>query len=288
VSTSENVSDYCTLIQMAYPEIEIRTARLHNHDGQFSIVAVINDALIFRFPRSEQVAETMKREVAILAQLQGRLPLPIPNPVYFSDAPVFMGYPMLSGEPVRHDTFASANEAVVASAAYTLADFLKTLHSIPLPLTDLELPIDEQREDWAAMYAEIREKLYPFMRPDARQQVSANFERALDDPALWRFDPVLRHGDFGTRNILYNPQTMKINGVIDFGAAGISDPAQDVGAVWSLGDRLMKPFFNAYPEMRLTLDRVGFIRSTYALQQALYALRDGNAEDFEDGIAQYR
>lgn len=288
MATSETIGDYCKLIQSAYPEIEIRSARLHNHDGQFSIVAVINDTLIFRFPRSEFVAETMKREVAILAQLQGRLPLPIPNPVYVSETPVFMGYPMLSGEPVREDTFASASEAVVESAARTLAGFLKALHSIPLPLGDLELPIDEQREDWAAMYGEIRQKLFPFMRPDARQEVSANFERALDDSMLWRFDPVIRHGDFGTRNILCDPETMQINGVIDFGAAGIGDPAQDVGAVWSLGDSLMKHFFDHYPEMRQTLDRVRFLHSTYALQQALYALRDGNVEDFEDGIAQYR
>ena len=30
MSTSENVSSYCKLIQTQYPEIEIRSARLHN------------------------------------------------------------------------------------------------------------------------------------------------------------------------------------------------------------------------------------------------------------------
>lgn len=285
---SENSSNYRVLIQATFPEIEIRSLRLHNHDGQFSDVVVVNEALIFRFPRSEYIAASMQREVAILTQIQGRLPLPIPSPIYTSETPVFMGYPMLSGEPVRADTFASANEAVVESAAHTLADFLRALHSISLPLGDVPLPVDETREDWAAMYGEIRDKLYPFIRPNARQEVSASFERALDDVEQWNFTPVLRHGDFGTRNILYDPETLRINGVIDFGAAGIGDPAQDVGAIWSLGDRLMKHFFHYYPEMTATLDRVRFIRSTYALQQALYALRDGNAEDFEDGIAQYR
>jgi hypothetical protein len=33
--------------------------------------------------------------------------------------------------------------------------------------------------------------------------------------------------------------------------------------------------------------RVAFIRGTYALQQALYALRDGNQADFEDGMQAY-
>ncbi len=281
-------SKYTRLIEAAYPEIEMRSARLHNQDGQFSDVVVVNEALIFRFPRSEHVAASMQREVAILAQLQGRTTLPIPNPVYTSETPVFMGYAMLHGEPVRRETFAVASDAVIEAAARTLADFLKALHSTPLPLSTLDLPIEETRADWTAMYAEMRNKLYPLMRADAQAEVSAHFERALDNMALWNFTPVLRHGDFGTRNILYDPQTMQINGVIDFGMTGIGDPAQDVGAVWSLGDRLMPPFFDRYPEMRATLDRVHFMRGTYALQQALYALRDGNAEDFEDGIAQYR
>ena len=34
-------------------------------------------------------------------------------------------------------------------------------------------------------------------------------------------------------------------------------------------------------------ERVQFYKSTYALQQALYALRDGDKESFDDGIAEY-
>jgi aminoglycoside 2''-phosphotransferase len=81
---------------------------------------------------------------------------------------------------------------------------------------------------------------------------------------------------------------MRLTGVIDFSSAGLGDPAQDIGALWSLGDPLMSHILDLYPEMRGHMRRVAFIRSTYALQQALFALRDGNQEDFEDGIQDYR
>ncbi|MCP4426075.1 MAG: phosphotransferase [Chloroflexi bacterium] len=36
------------------------------------------------------------------------------------------------------------------------------------------------------------------------------------------YKPSLRHGDFGTGNILYNPQRQAISGIIDFGFAGLA------------------------------------------------------------------
>lgn len=281
-------SSYVEQIRVVYPELDIRSSELLTNGGQFSIILFVNETLVFRFPRSEPVARSMSRELTILAALQGRTTLPIPKPIYqqvVDGLPAFMGYPLIRGEPVQADTFASVAEAVLKHVAEQIVGFLRELHSTPLDR--LDLPEDETRDDWARMAQEFRDKLYPFMRADAQAQVTATFEQALNNPRLWDYRPVLRHGDFGTRNILYDPQTLTITGVIDFGMSGIGDPAQDVVAIWSLGKRFMEHFFTLYPEMLQTVERMKFIRSTYALQQALYALRDGNQEDFEDGIQQY-
>jgi aminoglycoside 2''-phosphotransferase len=287
------VQDQVTQINRAYPELHIHSARQITASGQFSQVIIINDSLIFRFPRSPYVAQGMTREVRILRAVKGSLSLPIPDPSYTytdpeSDTVLFMGYTMLAGEPMSANILVHQPEAVVQGLAKQLADFLRELHAIPPISLNIDLPSEGTHDDWLRLYQAIREQLFPFMRPDAQVQVSANFETALNDLVLWRFTPVLCHGDFGTRNILYDPQTMRITGIIDFGSCGLGDPAQDVGAVWSLGDNLMPHLLAYYPEMQATLSRVKFIRSTYALQQALYALRDGNQNDFEDGLRGYR
>ena len=43
-----------------------------------------------------------------------------------------------------------------------------------------------------------------------------------------------------------------------------------------------------YPGLRAQWRRAKFYCGAYALLQALYALRDGDQAEFEDGIAMYR
>ncbi|MBC8171171.1 MAG: phosphotransferase [Anaerolineae bacterium] len=280
-------------IQQAYPELNITSVRLLPHYGQFSEVLVINEALIFRFPRTPHVAKDMASEVLLLRQLQGRLPLPIPNPVYEAWQPetgelIFMGYPMLPGEPLWRETMSAIqDEVVLDQLADQLAGFLRVLHAIPLDSLENLAPVGETPAYWQELYTAFREKLYPYIRVDAQAAISANFEAFLADAELQAFVPQLRHGDFGTGNILYDAKTQRISGIIDFSFAGPGDVAQDVGALGGYGETFLERCFRVYPEMRHTLKRVEFIRSTYALQQALYALRDGDQAEFEDGIADY-
>ncbi len=57
-------------------------ACLHTAERQFNDILIVNESLIFRFPRSPHVAVTLAAEAALLTQLQERLPLPIPQPNY--------------------------------------------------------------------------------------------------------------------------------------------------------------------------------------------------------------
>ena len=78
------------------------------------------------------------------------------------------------------------------------------------------------------------------------------------------------------------------HGIIDFSFCGPGDPAQD----WRLDRQLREAFaqrvFRYYPALRGHRRRAQFYRGNYALIQALYALRDDDAAEFEDGIADYR
>ncbi|MGB1288929.1 MAG: aminoglycoside 6'-acetyltransferase, partial [Aggregatilineales bacterium] len=66
------------------------------------------------------------------------------------------------------------------------------------------------------------------------------------------------------------------------------DPAQEVGALLSsYGENFLARFFTHYPELQKLLPRANFIRSNYALMQALFALRDDNQADFDDGMQDY-
>ena len=199
-----------------------------------------------------------------------------------------MGYPRLPGAPLLRERFnrLKDDEAVVAGIAKDLALFLRALHAIAPAEHGLAPASESALAEWTRIGEAIREKLFPLMRHDAREAVARNFETALHDADMWLYDECLIHGDFGTGNILY--QDGRISGVIDFGFCGPGDPAQDLGAlIASYGEPFVERVCRHYPALRYGLPRARFYCGNYALIQALYALRDDDAAEFEDGMRDY-
>src|SRR5437868_6414084 len=87
---------YARRIHVAYPDVAVATVLLIDH-GQNNDIVVVDEDLIFRFPRYVGGITQLEREVGILRAIQNRVPLPVPNPLYSSFTPrtvgqVFMGY----------------------------------------------------------------------------------------------------------------------------------------------------------------------------------------------------
>jgi aminoglycoside 2''-phosphotransferase len=173
-----------------------------------------------------------------------------------------------------------------------VAGFLRALNSLSAAALDLPQRVYDTRDDWAVMYASIRDKLFPAMREDARQIVSQHFEIYLDNFELHRFDPVVRHGDFGGPNVLYDSQMGTICGVIDWSSCALGDPAADLASISHPGNLFFSHLLAHYePEesRRVSLlARAKFICGTYALIEALDGLRDGDDESYQHGMEAYR
>jgi aminoglycoside 2''-phosphotransferase len=286
------LSNYGRSIHQAYPNLSIHHIQLYNHDGQFNDLILVNDELIFRFPRYPDYIPALTTEHCILQTIHGRLPLPTPNPLYANLQPAepghtFIGYPLLPGQPLWRETMAAVqDEATIQRFAAQLANFLHQLHT--LPTADLHLPIQDGRDQWAQLYTDFRHHLFPRMRPDAQTAMHHHFEAYLDNPHLHNYIPALRHGDFGGSNILHDPAQGVITGILDFGFAGLGDPAIDIAAISSYGQPFLTHFIPAYPGLdEIILARAHFYKGTYALQEALHGLLHNDPEAYQSGIATY-
>ena len=281
------------LIRRQLPGFAFERAERLQTSGQFNRVLRIDGRWIFRFPKSPAAAADLARELALLPRLAGGLPLPIPAPRYHARAAesgglLFMAYPLLPGEPLLREKFAQlrADERSIDGIARDLARFLRALHAIAPAEIGLAASAETAQAEWARVYGETRDKLFPLMRRDAREALARNFDGALNEADLWRYDECLIHGDFGTGNILYRQG--RVSGIIDFGFCGPGDPAQDLGALLaSYGEPFVERVCHYYPALRAGLRRARFYRGNYALIQALYALRDGDEAEFEDGMQDY-
>lgn len=285
---------YLRQIRKHYPELSVDTAIL-NQDGQYNDIVVVNDALIFRFAKVPESVETLTREIIILKSLQGQLSLAVPNPIYYTAeantiGEAFIGYPMIPGKPfLFHDFKAIANIKARERIANQLSRFLYELHHIAAhTVIPTKLSFCDTQDEWKDMYERIQAQLFGYMRPDACRQVANQFEDFIENADLYKFEPAFRHGDFGAENIIYDPGRQSVVGILDFGGAGLGDPAIDFAGLFaSYGEEFYKECCSCYPEMEQAMMRVQFYCQTYALEEALFGIDNGNQVAFENGIAKF-
>ena len=293
VNRMSKVQHYIQKINKYYPSLTIDTAKF-NRDGQYNDVLIVNESLVFRFAKVQPAIKTLRQEIRVLQNLQAHISLQIPNPLYINIDPEvigdsFVGYQMIPGNPLWRENFQKiTNGYARKKMAAQLASFLQSLHQISAPEIVSDLPRRDNPQEWADMYHRIQDKLYPAMRPDARRQVSEHFENFLDQPNRYVFEPRLRHGDFGPGNIIYNPESLSIVGIIDFGGIAIGDPARDFAGLFkSYGEAFTKMCTSIYPEMEQTYDRVIFYCGTFALQEALFGVENDDKDAFQAGMEEY-
>lgn len=200
----------------------------------------------------------------------------------------FIGYTRLPGEPLWCDTLLTQDETVCHALAAQLAGFLQALHSVPADGLPSDLRVQDGHAQWADLYSRIRDKLFPLTSPAGPRTTREHFQSYLDQADNASYPPVLRHGDFGPSNILFDAPSRTISGIIDFGSAGLGDAALDIAGVMGPFEAFARSFAEFYPAVETLLDRARLYAGTFAVQEALWGLEYGDPEAFNSGIAAYR
>jgi aminoglycoside phosphotransferase (APT) family kinase protein len=199
--------------------------------GWDNVAFLADGKVVFRFPRRRIVTKLLEREIALLPQIAGALPLRISAPTFVGVATPafpwkFAGYPVIEGTTVASLGLSDAERSRLAEP---LGVFLRALHGIdPAPLVALGLPPDEIGRLDADKFLRV-EKRVPSL-------ATAGVEEAqpfIDWLAAHLPVPIaaekrtLVHGD------LYAPHVVLDNallpaGVIDWGDIHLGDPALDL------------------------------------------------------------
>ncbi len=262
------------------------------NSGQNNDVWLIDSAFIFRFPKYTEGIRQLEKEAELLKQIADRLPLEVPSPMYCVLEPAaagraFMVYRKIEGVPLEGERLERMNDAVaMRRIADQLAEFLQALHGTnPKGWLDPSASAHDPIHEWKELYGRLHNKLYRFMNPEARFRTDRHFGDffATMDPT--RIVSSLIHGDFGGSNILYDPARNTVTGVIDFGSAQLGDPAIDYAALSaSYGDRFFRIVMELNPDIRDMRGRIRFYQGTFALQEALFGLEQGDDDAFRSGL----
>ncbi|GAA3691438.1 hypothetical protein GCM10022224_066220 [Nonomuraea antimicrobica] len=143
---------------------------------------------------------------------------------------------------------------------------------------------------WRQFAADVRTELYRLMPEDGRLLAERQLA-ALDD--LPDLAVAVVHGDLGAENVLWERDDdglPRLSGVVDWDEVSIGDPAEDLAALGaSYGDGFLERVLRlgGWRDDDDLRRRITTIRGTFALQQALSALRDGDQVELADGLTGY-
>jgi aminoglycoside 2''-phosphotransferase len=186
---------------------------------------------VVRLPRLPRHAEKLSLEAKLAPVIAPYLPLPIPLLEFHGlpDGGGFTTHELVPGVPLR-----ALKRSPSSDFGAQLGRFMKALHSVPLEkLAGLGLEVfdgSRARGRLIGQYEEIARRAFPLLSCEARTHVVRVFEDMVNDPISFAYEPALVHSDIDDRNVLADPVTGDLTGVIDFGDAEIGNPAYDFAA----------------------------------------------------------
>ncbi|HDR7615593.1 TPA: aminoglycoside phosphotransferase family protein [Bacillus mycoides] len=247
------MDSYKQYIKEALPGLSIHSYK-QNEEGWDNITVIINDELLFRFPRKLEYANRIPLEkelCTILSHLLQEIEIPKYHLLYKNNCntvPFCSYYPLIHGEPLTTELVAKLEKKELKAIITQLATFLAALHSIPLKRTEtLGFPIEKTLTYWKELQTKLNQYFTNSLTSLQKSALNRLFEIFFICIAKSTFQNTIIHADFTHHHILFNNLNKTISGVIDFGDAQIGDPAFDfAGLYYDFGREFTTSVYEQY------------------------------------------
>jgi aminoglycoside phosphotransferase (APT) family kinase protein len=214
------------LVAAQFPQLADLPIRAVPSTGTVNAIYRLGDHLYARLPRVRAWARDLDKEWQWLPKLAPQLSLRVPEPVVkghpTNSYPFSWAiYRWIDGQPYADELVDDERQAAGDLAQFVVE--LRRVAAIGAPRGGRR-PLRELDAVTRAAISSAR----GVIDSDA---ATAAWERALQAPA-WSGTPVWIHSDLLRPNLLVHDG--RLCAVIDFGGAGVGDPAADVIAAWSV------------------------------------------------------
>jgi len=286
---SDSIDILLQRVQAIMPDLEIEQFE-RNQEGLINDVLIVNQKFVFRFAKTEEYARILDVEMKILDLVRPQIGIRVPAPVYRSFDCIV--YPLLGGEALSRKMVVAFDESTQNNIAEQIGAVLYRLHTMDISKVGWELPATRapvKREDWLEIQEDVKEKIYPLLQKYQIEWAEDLFNGVLENPESANYEPALIHGDLASYHFLFDHQESKITGVIDFGMAGIGDPASDIGNLINIyGESFVKRIGKSYPNLAKYLPRARFYAQLIELEWILRGMETGEAFWFTAHLASAR
>lgn len=214
------------LLAEQFPQLADLPVSAVQSTGTVNAIYRLGDHLYARLPRVQTWARDLDKEWHWLPQLAPQLSLRVPEPVGKghpgSSYPFSWAiYRWIDGQPYADELVDDDHRAAKDLARFVVE--LRRINPVGAPRGG--------RKPLRKLDAVTRAAIESARGVIDSDAATTAWERALDAPA-WRGTPVWIHTDLLRPNLLVRDG--RLCAVIDFGGAGVGDPAADVIAAWTV------------------------------------------------------
>jgi aminoglycoside phosphotransferase (APT) family kinase protein len=219
------------ILEQQFPSLRIRAVDLFE-DGCDSVAVLADKTWMFLFARRKSAEAGLLRSMRLLGGLHADLPLPVPRPEFWGVPGEafpfhFVGYRFLPGISADRQELPSHRRAACAKR---LGEFLAALHRVPAGrLGAMGFQPAASCDHAEALLTEARQlapRVLTRLPDDLKERCMPFLDGKVTRPPPPAGQLVLTHGDLQADHILLGPEG-DVCGIIDFGDAGLSDPARD-------------------------------------------------------------
>lgn len=256
------------------PDLTIRSLILIS-SGETNLVADVNDEWIFRFPRAAKYSSILQREKILLENLRNFITLEIPHYQYFGMETAFVGYPKIAGVKLNDEKYLKLSMGVRQQIAESLALFLTQLHN--------SVNVNEASQ-WGYEKYDLplkqiqRELLGTFSSPKIEQMVKKALKHAKQLNSKKK-NYVLLHGDLHAGNLVFDVNSQKIVGVIDFSSVSVGECSVDFGKLFTIHPDLALRTAEVYTRLNTIKNPLLDGAVNYILRRCVFILRARKSDD---------
>lgn len=276
-----------------FPNLNLNKVKV-NTKGWDNNILIINNEIVFRFPKSDELLTKIIDEGRILELLRVEEPiLQLPHYEYLYKDNTLLGvkYSFLEGTTLVD--LPKQNLIENSLNAKGIGDFLTKLHNIDFSkLNNTSLETVHTLEYWESLYSKVKNVIFPLLEIKQQKEIDEVFNNFIDSFPKLTYKKTVIHGDLTASNIIYSEEKGCVNGIIDFTDAQIGDPAFDfAGLYWAFGIDFTKEvlhWYNGNESSDLLLERV---KTFYGLQpvfhELLYAIKNNLSVSWNEVLQKF-
>ena len=237
------VEEILPFVTQFLPQMDLESIVFFYH-GTYNVFD-INDEYILRVSdkafRNIEGLEMLNQEASVLDFFQDKFAIQVPKILHLhqnSSVP-FSIHKKIVGKSLVY-VIPELNKSQKINIGKTIGAFLSQLHSFEIKGEfaikfgkSLKLKNDEEfmksfKLFWNSVFQEAEKIAYKYLTKEEKKWLTNIFNEYLSNEDNFVFTPRISHCDFDTSNILINPITSNITGVIDFENCKVWDPAVDL------------------------------------------------------------